>query len=215
MSVTKRFMAVLFGVIFMSGVFAGLAMADVKLPAPKTEGGIGIFAALKARSSSPGDVLTKPLNQEELATILWAATGLNRPDKGWTVPMAMGKAPYCRVYVASAEGAFIYDWAAHSLKEITKADIRGNIGAQSFVKNVGQVLIIVADGGALSDYDKALATELAGVATGAITQNIYLAAAGLDVGARYVMSIKSDQIKTDLKLAATDYPICIMLLGKK
>ena len=49
-------------------------------------------------------------------------------DKGWTVPMAMGKEPYCDVYVVGDEGVFRYDWKAHALKQISAAKVKGDLG---------------------------------------------------------------------------------------
>ena len=204
-----------------TGILLGLVLAcppvlaDIKLPAPTTTGGLGVFDALKQRSSSAGGDLGKAISQEDLSTILWAASGLNRGVKGWTVPMAMGSAPYCQVYAASADGVFMYNWADHALKEISRSDIRGEIGAQPFVKNAGGIFIIVADSQALSSYDQTTADEFSNVLAGAMTQNIYLAATGLDIGARYIRSMKIEPIKKELQLGENDRPVCLMLLGKK
>ncbi|MDR2161910.1 MAG: nitroreductase family protein [Desulfovibrio sp.] len=193
---------------------AAPAWADRPLPAPRQEGGMGVFEALKKRSSAAGgDFSPAELSQEELSNLLWAASGLNRGQTGWTVPMAHGRPPYCRVYVADKDGVFLYDWASHSLKEIRSGNIKGDIGAQSFVKKAAAILIFVADGQALAEFGAA-GEELSHVAAGAMTQNVYLAAAALGLGARYIRSIRQEAVISALSLPKGDTPICLMLLGK-
>lgn len=195
---------------------SGFAAADVSLPPPRTEGGMGIFEALKKRSSAlGGDFSAAAVKLEDLSTVLWAATGLNRGQKGWTVPMAKGLPPYCRVYVAGNDGVWLYDWASNSLKDISKENIKSRIAAQSFVKRAYYILIIVADSEALAGFNnEKKAAEFSQVAAGAMAQNIYLAAVALKLGTRYIHSIDHEAIRSSLKLLPGDEPICLMLLGK-
>lgn len=195
---------------------AGALADNIKLPAPQTEGGMGLFTALKNRASAPGgDFPTGQISMEELSTILWAASGLNRGDKGWTVPMSKGREPYCRIYVADANGVFLYEWKDHSLTGISRENIRGKVGAQGFVKMAPTLLIVVSDSEGLAYFkNDTMAWEFAQVLTGAMTQDIYLAAANFDIGARYIHSMHVDEIKRALNLREGDEPICIMMLGK-
>jgi nitroreductase len=195
---------------------AASAYADVKLPPPQTEGGMSLFEALKKRSSAAGgDFPVAPVELEELSTILWAATGLNRGEKGWTVPMSKGLEPYCRIYVAQDDGIFLYDWQVHGLSEISRENIRAKVGSQNFVRTAPCILIVVADGKALSDnFNEKDAAEFAAVAAGAMTQDIYLAAAAFDMGARYIHSMNLEEIRKALSLPEEDYPLCLMMLGK-
>ena len=205
-----------FFLLILSLCFNSAAVADIALPPPQTEGGMGLFEALKKRSSVPGgDFSPAEVKLEDLSTVLWAATGLNRGQKGWTVPMSKGQPPYCRIYVAGSEGIWLYDWAGHTLKEVSKENIKNKIAAQSFVKRAFYVLIIVSDSEALSFFnDEKAADEFSQVLTGAMTQNVYLAAAALKLGTRYIHSIDREAIKASLKLPKGDEPICLMLLGK-
>ena len=203
------------GLIFCLTLFwATPAFADTTLPPPQQEGGMGLFEALKKRSSVPGgDFSMAEITDQELSTVLWAASGLNRGTTGWTVPMAHGEPPYCRIYVAGKNGVFLYDWATHSLKEVNKDDIRGKIGEQSFVKKAYYSLIIVSDGKALAQF-KDDANQFRDVLAGAMTQDIYLTAAALNLGARYIHSMNREEIISALTLPEGDLPVCLMLLGK-
>lgn len=217
----KKFLALT--VLFIFAMLAALAeihvpraSADTKLPEPQTSGGMGLFEALKKRQSAPGgDFPTAPLSDAELSNALWAATGLNRGETGWTVPMDRGLPPYVDVYAALPSGVFRYDWKAHSLADVSKQDIRSKIGLQNFVASAPCSLIFVANAESLAAIkNEELRHQFAYVAAGAMTQDVYLAAASMGLGARYIHSIKEADIKRELSLNGEDRVICLMLLGK-
>lgn len=196
------------------------AGADVKLPVPNTSGGVGVLDALKNRASAGPEVFSasgseKKLSQENLATLLWAATGPNRPEKGWTVPMAMGREPYAKVYVAGEEGTFLYDWKSHALIELSKEDSRSTVGAQPFIAQAPYVLIFATDGRALESHfgNTPRRAEWGYVAVGAMTQNVYLAAQAAGAEVRYVASLKEDAVRSLCRLDPADTPVCIMPVG--
>ena len=195
---------------------ASPALAGESLPDPQQAGGMSLFEALKKRSSATGgDFSLAEVTREELSTILWAASGLNRGAKGWTVPMWRGVPPYCRVYVAANDGVFLYDWKNHGLEKITDENIKGKIGKQAFVKKAWYALIFVSDAEILSQFNSAdIARDFSHVAVGAMTQNVYLACAALQIGTRYIHAIHADEIVRALKLPEGDTPIALMLLGK-
>ncbi|MDR3299450.1 MAG: nitroreductase family protein [Candidatus Accumulibacter sp.] len=195
---------------------ASVALAVETLPAPRQTGGMSLFEALKKRASaSGGDFSPAEITREELSTLLWAASGLNRGEKGWTVPMWRGVPPYCRVYVAASDGVFLYDWKNHRLEKISGENIKGKIGKQDFVKRAYYTLIFVADAEILSQFgSEDISRDFSHVAAGAMTQNVYLAGAALRIGARYVHSMNKEEIGRALKLPSGDTPIALMLLGK-
>lgn len=195
---------------------ASAALAGESLPAPQQAGGMSLFEALKKRASaSGGDFSTAEVTREELSTLLWAASGLNRGEKGWTVPMWRGVPPYCRVYVAASNGVFLYDWKNHGLEKIADENIKGRIGKQDFVKKAYYTLIFVSDAEILSQFDdEDITRDFSHVAVGAMTQNVYLASAALRIGARYIHSMNKEEISRALKLPPGDVPIALMLLGK-
>jgi nitroreductase len=208
---------------FLCGLFCALvlvcavpAFAAESLPAPRQAGGMSLFEALKKRASAAGgDFSLAAVSREELSSILWAASGLNRGEKGWTVPMWRGTPPYCRVYVAAEDGVFLYDWKNQALEKISGENIKAKIGRQAFVKKAYYILIFVSDTEILSRFNNAtLARDFSHVAVGAMTQNVYLACAALQIGARYVHAMNTDEIIRALKLPEGDTPIALMLLGK-
>lgn len=218
----------LLSVFLLMGVLASAAGAAIipepsstqisfSLPAPQKSGGQGVFDALAGRASvTRGNFPTGKISPKELSTILWAATGLNRSDKGWTVPMAMGREPYCKVYVLGADGAFLYDWKKHELRTVAREDVRPAISGQAFVAKAPYVLVFVADGKGLASFkEPTAAMAWANVAAGAMTQNVYLASGALGIGTRYMASFSEAVALDALELDKDDMTICIMPLGKK
>ena len=186
------------------------------LPAPQKSGGQGVFDALAGRASAgQADFPTGAISPKELSTILWAASGLNRPERGWTVPMAMGREPYCKVYVLGPDGAFLYDWKKHGLTTVAKENVKSKISGQGLVAQAPYVLVFVADGKALGAFNSPRSAEWGQVLTGAMTQDVYLAAGSLGIGARYMASLNENIARDALKLDKADTPICIMPLGKR
>ncbi|MDR1579638.1 MAG: nitroreductase family protein [Synergistaceae bacterium] len=193
------------------------AAADEKLPDPKKDGGDGIFALLERRASGGrGDFPKGAISREELSTILWAASGLNRNGKGWTVPMAMGKPPYVNIFAVTPEGAFLYDWKNNALVTANEKNILPDITGDGFVKESPVVLVFVSDPEGAGDASGINAgNALAFIASGAMTQNIYLAADSLGISGRYMVSMKTDAVKRELKLKENEVPLCIMPLAKR
>ena len=210
-------MKILCAALLVTLSFVSAGWADIDLPAPQKEGGIEIFEAFNIRSSASGSSFpSRKLDNQDLSQILWAASGLNRDGRGWTIPMARGLKPYCKIYVADDNGVFLYDWENHKLIEVSKKDIRSNIVRQEFAKTSPYSLILVTDMEILqSAYsDKELAYHFASVAAGAMTQNIYLAAASLNLGTRYLYGIDRDFIHKELNLPVNDSAVCVMVIGK-
>jgi hypothetical protein len=145
--------AVLFTVFLLCCLLvASAAFAGVKLPDPKKDGGGGIFNLIERRASGVrGNFPRGEISRDELSVILWAASGLNRGGKGWTVPLAGGRPPYVKIYAVMPDGAFLYDWKEHSLFEVTSENVLDDITGDAFVKEAPCVLVFVSDPGDLGN----------------------------------------------------------------
>jgi SagB-type dehydrogenase family enzyme len=148
-------------------------LSPIKLPPPNLNSGKSLMQSLQARKSSRV-FSTKKLPVEVLSNLLWAACGINRPEIGRrTAPSAVNWQEI-DVYVAMADGLYLYNANEHILKPILNRDIRALAGKQSFVKDAPVNLIYVAD---LSKISKANIEEknfYSAVDTGFISQNVYL-----------------------------------------
>jgi SagB-type dehydrogenase family enzyme len=78
------------------------------------------------------------------------------------------------IYVAMAEGLYLYDAKAHSLSLVLAVDIRAQTGTQSFVKNAPVNLIYVADFSKITRADENVKIFYSAADTGFISQNVYL-----------------------------------------
>ncbi|HXP73574.1 MAG TPA: nitroreductase family protein [Stellaceae bacterium] len=142
------------------------------LPPPRSEGGQPLTTALKLRRSTR-EYSDRPLPAQVLSDLLWAAFGVNRPSGDRT-------APYWRhvmvidIYVAMADGVWLYEPMAHTLKPHMKDDIRAETGLQDFVAKAPLNLVYVAHGERMTDVSAEERRLYASVDTGFIGQNVYL-----------------------------------------
>jgi nitroreductase len=172
--------------LFLGGMAlaADEALKPIPLPKPQMEGGKPLMRALKDRQTSRS-FSSEKLSKQILSNLLWAADGVNRPDGKRTAPSAVNWQEI-DVYVAMADGLFLYDAKANALQPVLEKDIRETTGKQPFVKDAPLSLVFVADYakmGDISDADKAMYSA---ADTGFISQNVYLfcASEGLATGVR-------------------------------
>ena len=211
-----KMMTIAFAICCVFLVSAAVA-AENALPKPATEGGKGVLAAINSRASATRDQFpVNPISEQDLSTLLWAASGRNREGNGWTVPVAMGKDPYCAVYVAKPDGVFRYDGKSHSLIEISKENILPGITSQTAVTKAPVILIFVIDGKKISEFgDPVRRASFGYLLVGAMTENIYLAADSLNIGARYMATLNEVFVREKLGLLSSDIPVCIMPIGHR
>lgn len=209
-----RFLLMVFGVaVFAASLQAGEV---IKLPDPQKTGGADVLKAIDMRASAGGADFPKgKLSRQDLSTILWAASGLNRGESDkWTVPMAMGRPPYTKVYVTDKEGVYLYDWKTHSLEVIsTDGKVHGGIPIQGFGKTASTNVYMVPDVAQLSGNSSG--EEWGVLLAGAMSQNVYLAAETVGVGARLIYSIERDRAAEAFGLADGERALFAIVLGKK
>jgi len=151
---------------------AAQAMKSMELPPPRREGGMPLMNSLMLRRSIR-EFSSRPLAVQTLSDLLWAAFGVNRPSGDRT-------APYWRhvmvmdIYVAMADGVWLYDPKAHKLLPHMAQDIRAATGLQDFVATAPLNLIYVAHGERMTDISAEERRLYSSVDTGFVGQNVYL-----------------------------------------
>jgi len=95
------------GVLISVSYLSAQDLKPISLPPPQTDGGRPLMQLLKERKSSR-DFAAEKLPLQLLSNLLWAAFGVNRPDGRRTAPSAMNWQEI-DIYVATAEGLFLYD----------------------------------------------------------------------------------------------------------
>jgi len=151
---------------------AGDIPAVVGLPKPQTEGGKPLMQALAERHSTREFDAAK-LSPQVLSNLLWAAAGINRTDGRRTAPSANNHQEI-DVYVATADGLFLYEPKEQRLRTILTEDIRGLTGTQDFVKSAPLNLVYVADYARMGSGSAESRLLFSGAAAGFISQNAYL-----------------------------------------
>lgn len=154
----------------------GESATAIPLPPPTKHGGIPLMDALAKRRSSR-DFASTPLPLPLLSDLLWAAFGMNRADGGRTAPSALNTQEI-DVFVALPSGAYLYDAASHQLNLVAASDLRKVTGYQDFVDEAPLDFVYVANHARMSMVPVAQREAYASTAAGAITQNVYLFAAG-------------------------------------
>jgi nitroreductase len=145
----------------------------IQLLPPQTDGGRPLMQVLKDRASSR-NFSPEKLSVQVLSSMLWAAFGVNRPESGGRTAPTASNSQDMDIYVAMADGLYLYDAKANLLKPVLADDIRALTGRQAFVKEAPVDLIYVSD---LSKMTRAAPGDrdfYAAAHTGFISQNVYL-----------------------------------------
>ena len=151
------------------------------LPAPNSHGGKPLMDCLNARCSVRV-YSARALQPHALSDLLWAAFGVNRSESDGRT------APYWRhimvidVYVATADGVWLYEPKSHGLLPHQTQDLRAQTGTQDFVTTAPLELIYVAHGERMGDIPPEGRRLYAAVDAAFIGQNVYLFCASEGLG---------------------------------
>lgn len=189
---------------WLASALPGLAqdLQPIPLPPPHMTGGKPLMEALKERQTAR-DFSPASLPPQVLSDLLWAGNGINRPEIGHrTAPSAMNSQEI-DIYVATAQGIYVYDAKGNRMEPVATGEIRARTGSQDFVKVAPVALIFVADLTRLTKAQPEDKERYATIDAGFISQNIYLfcASAGLATvvhetdrtGLREALQLKPDQ----------------------
>lgn len=177
--------------VLLRANYGSAQQSAIELPKPQTTGGMPLMQALAQRETTRA-FADKPLSQQMLSNLLWAAFGVNRspevkPGGGRTAPSAMNKQEV-HLYVVMADGAYVYEAGQNQLRPVVSGDVRAKV-AQGAGAHAALTIIYVAD--AKLDY--------AQVDTGFIGQNVYLFAASEGLNA-WIYALHGANVAGALKL---------------
>ncbi len=180
------------------------------LPPPNREGGMPLRDALNRRHSTRS-YAARPVSEQLLSDLLWAACGINRANGDRT-------APYWRhvmimdIYVAMADGAWLYDPAGHRLLPHLAEDIRAATGLQDFTGDAPVDLIYVAHGERMGvpEVERRL---YASVDAGCIGQNVYLFCAAEGLATVFRGAIEREKLARTLKLQKEQFVTFAQTIG--
>ncbi len=205
--------------VLLAGALAAAAPALARpadgaprpLPAARQSGGKPLMDALKLRRSTR-EYADTPLPPQVLSDLLWSAFGVNRPSGDRT-------APYWRhimvidLYLAMADGVWLYDPLGHRLLPHLVADIRGETGVQGFVAGAPLNLVYVAHGERMQDVTPAERKLFASVDTGFVGQNVYLFCASEGLATVFRGAVPYEKLEHTLALGPGQFVTFAQTVG--
>lgn len=188
------------------------ARKEITLVKPALTGGVTLMQALSQRQSSRS-FSNRAIPDSMLSGLLWAAAGVNRASSGKrTAPSAMNRQEIS-LYVAMAEGLYLYDAKKHALKLVVAGDLRALTGSQDFVKNAFMNIVYVADMSSAAGSNREGKVLYAGADTGFIGQNVYLYCAANGLATVIRGYIDKDRLEKAMKLSSSRMIVLAQTVG--
>jgi len=188
--------------ILMSFVARGVLAEDIHLPEPNKTGKVTLMQALEDRHSDR-EFVERDVDELTLATLLWAAYGVNREDGKRTIPTAMDKKDLA-VYVFNKDGIWLYDADNNLLKQISDQNQLSLFQKQDYMQAVPVVLVYT---GSTADY--------AAMHAGSAYQNVGLFAAANGMASIVRGFFDQEKVAEALKLPEGQRVIISQAIGWK
>ena len=185
----------------------------LNLPEPVKAGGLPLMEAINLRKSLSNFQDTE-LTDKDLATLLWAAGGINREDGKLVYPSAMDTRDLI-IFVFTKAGVYRYNPESHTLTVIEKGDYRSYAAVQPFGAKAAVNLVYVQELSRWPDIPATLEQKKqAGFShAGFSMQNVYLYAASQGWGAHCVMSMNYEKLPEILNLTPTQSLVLGICVG--
>lgn len=184
------------------------AQEQIVLPQPLKSLKTTIVEALQNRHSER-EFSEKQMSDQDLATLLWAANGINREDGRRTAPSAVN-AQDIDIYVIREDGAYLWDAKENKLIRVSSEDLRSLVGGrQEFVQKAPVSLVLVSDKSRFGNVP----ADFASADAGYVSQNIclYCSAAGWACCPR--ASMDKDALRKSLQLKDSQEPFLNNVVG--
>lgn len=104
----------------------GQELKTIKLNEPNKTRGLPVMEALSVRASVR-EWSEKNISLQDLSDLLWAASGINRPEIKKRTASSAQNAQDVDIYVFMKDGAYLYDALGHALVPVVAGDYRSEI----------------------------------------------------------------------------------------
>lgn len=207
--------------------FNGLSEQDsskiIKLPEPRTDGGMPIEKALKERRSIRSFGIAG-LTLSEVSQLLWAAQGIT-DDKGHrTAPSGMERYPL-EVYLLAdnvtglPSGVYHYIPQNHSLAVIMQGNIdeyyNAASGPESWIKTAPVIFVITGVMSRMNIMPGQDLSRFVYVEAGTAAENMLLEVVSLNLASTYTAGFNSNRTAELLRLSQSEVPIGVFPVGRK
>jgi SagB-type dehydrogenase family enzyme len=195
----------------------------IKLPEPRTDGGIAVEKALKERRSirSFGK---EGMTIDEVSQLLWAAQGITDDQGHRTAPSAMAKYPL-QVYLLAKNvtglptGVYHYSPQGHNLTIMMQGNIDEYYNAtaafEAWIKTAPAIFVITGDINSLNQMPGQDMSRWIYVEAGAASENLLLEVISLDLACTYTAGFDANKTEALLGLPQGEVPIGILPAGRK
>lgn len=184
----------------------------IQLPQPDLSSAKSLEYALQNRMSERAFNTDKELSLQDLSNLIWATYGVNRDNEKGTAPL-LWKVGF---YVATEHGIYKHDVKSHSLTLIESADVRSKLSDNKWAHNAPAVFIFTIDTDDMSqhwvDYTGGKNYYI-GNMHGYMSQNLYLAASGLDMATCAISWYHHKEVDEMLGLKGNDQSGLIQAVG--
>jgi SagB-type dehydrogenase family enzyme len=197
----------------------------IKLPPPVKTGGMSLAEALEIRRTVRR-FASRPLDLGQISQLLWGADGTSDPRGLRTSPSAGATYPL-DLYLVVGErgvkdlpaGVYHYQVAAHALTPVAPGDARAAVARaslhQSWMAEAPVMVVITGEYRRCTARYGERGIRYTHMEVGNVSQNLFLAAEALGLGAGIVGAFEDKTLAQVVKLPPAHEPLLVMPVGHK
>lgn len=222
---THRSLILLTGVIMVL-VSTGLAAGEaIKLPPAATAGGMPLTEALQVRRTVR-HFAQRSLTLAQVSQLLWEADGVTdarghrtSPSAGATYPLDLYLVVVERGVAGLPAGIYHYDVAAQALTPLTRGDFSAAVARaclnQAWMTEAPVMVVITGEYRRCTARYGERGVRYTHMEAGNVSQNVFLAAESLGLGAGIVGAFEDKALAQVLKLPLGHEALLVMPVGYK
>ncbi|MCE5347709.1 MAG: SagB/ThcOx family dehydrogenase [Bacteroidales bacterium] len=180
-------------------------LKSIILDPPDKTRGLPVMQALEKRASAT-EFSSDKLSPRDLSDLLWAADGINRPEKKLRTAPSATNAQDIDIYVFMEEGIYLYNAGPHILDPVASGDYRKLVAErQPEMAKASVILLLTSDIARFRNFPDSVKLSWAAMDAGIVSQNIaiFCASTGLSTRPRAVMD--HSKLREILKLKDSQY----------
>jgi hypothetical protein len=205
------------------GIMKSAGLKTIKLNEPNKKRGFPFMETLSVRASAL-EWSDRDLSLQDISDLLWAASGINRPDQKKRTVSSAQNAHDVDLYLFMKDGVYLYDADDHALEPVLAGDFRSQImmTPPPRPKDTGGPppppppppsnppiqIILVSDISRFRFGPPELKPEWGAIDAGIVSQNISLYCAATGIRTRPRASVDKEKVKNLLGLVDTQ---CVFL----
>jgi SagB-type dehydrogenase family enzyme len=194
----------------------GVPSEGVSLPAPMLKGSMSLEEAIRHRRSLR-QFADRPLTQEQIGQLCWAAQGITDPESGHRTAPSAGALYPIDLYVVTREGVSLYVPKGHLLRRHKPGDVREALAKaglrQEAIQQSGACFVITAVPERSARKYAGRAERYCLLEAGHIAQNILLQATAMRLGGVPMGAVHDDAVAQVLGLAPDQRILYVVPVG--